>query len=55
MAELEYVRYLFEHGARVSNVVSSKKGHLLEEITTYDEHTFFICMFVKGTTYRILL
>ncbi|WP_256721214.1 phosphotransferase enzyme family protein [Paenibacillus amylolyticus] len=47
IAELEYVRYLFEHGASVSNVVSSKKGHLLEEIT-YGEHTFFICMFVKA-------
>ncbi|MEK4274274.1 phosphotransferase enzyme family protein [Paenibacillus sp. FSL R7-0026] len=47
IAELEYVRYLFEHGASVSNVVSSKKGHLLEEIT-YDEHTFFVCMFVKA-------
>ncbi|WP_247897864.1 phosphotransferase enzyme family protein [Paenibacillus pabuli] len=47
IAELEYVRYLFEHGASVSNVVSSKKGHLFEEIT-YDEHTFFICMFVKA-------
>ncbi|ETT43882.1 phosphotransferase enzyme family protein [Paenibacillus sp. FSL H7-689] len=47
IAELEYVRYLFEHGASVSNVVSSKKGFLLEEIT-YDEHTFFVCMFVKA-------
>ncbi|KAA8746562.1 phosphotransferase [Paenibacillus sp. UASWS1643] len=47
IAELEYVRYLFEHGASVSNVVSSKKGYLLEEIT-YDEHTFFVCMFVKA-------
>ncbi|WP_339170255.1 hypothetical protein MKX75_14630 [Paenibacillus sp. FSL R5-0341] len=28
IAELEYVRYLFEHGARVSDVVSSKKGHV---------------------------
>ncbi|WP_223199689.1 MULTISPECIES: phosphotransferase enzyme family protein [unclassified Paenibacillus] len=47
IAELEYVRYLFEHGASVSNVVNSKKGNLLEEVT-YDEHTFFICMFVKA-------
>ncbi|WP_338586744.1 phosphotransferase [Paenibacillus sp. Y5S-9] len=47
IAELEYVRYLFEHGASVSNVVNSKKGHLVEEIT-YDEHTFFVCMFVKA-------
>ncbi|MGE6669536.1 phosphotransferase enzyme family protein [Paenibacillus xylanexedens] len=47
IAELEYVRYLFEHGASVSNVVSSKKGHLLEEIT-YDHNTFFICLFNKA-------
>ncbi|MFX3649929.1 MAG: phosphotransferase enzyme family protein [Paenibacillus sp.] len=47
LAELEYVRYLFENGASVSNVVNSKKGLLMEEIT-YDEHTFFICLFVKA-------
>jgi len=35
IAELEYVRYLFEHGANVSNVVNSKKGHLLEEDIPY--------------------
>ncbi|GAB6989830.1 aminoglycoside phosphotransferase/kinase family protein [Paenibacillus pini] len=32
LGELEYVRYLFEHGGSVSNVVSSQKGNLLEEI-----------------------
>ncbi|WP_236642116.1 MULTISPECIES: phosphotransferase enzyme family protein [unclassified Paenibacillus] len=47
IAELEYVRYLYEHGASVSNVICSKKGHLLEEII-FDEHTFFICLFVKA-------
>ncbi|MDN4602354.1 phosphotransferase [Paenibacillus sp. F6_3S_P_1C] len=47
LAELEYVRYLYEHGASVSNVVPSKMGHLLEEIV-YDDHTFYVCMFVKA-------
>lgn len=47
IAELEYVRYLYEHGANVSNVICSKKGHLLEEIIC-DEHTFFICLFVMA-------
>lgn len=47
LAELEYIRYLFDHGASVSNVVNSKKGNLLEEIT-HDNHTFFVCMFEKA-------
>ncbi|MHA7584000.1 phosphotransferase enzyme family protein [Paenibacillus vandeheii] len=47
IAELEYVQYLFDHGASVSNVVSSKKGNLLEEIT-YDHYTFFVCLFNKA-------
>ncbi len=48
LSELEYVRYLFEHGGSVSNVVSSRKGNLLEEIT-YNNHTFFVCLFKKAT------
>jgi Ser/Thr protein kinase RdoA (MazF antagonist) len=47
MGELEYVRYLFEHGGSVSDVVSSRKGNLLEEIT-HNNHTFFICLFKKA-------
>ncbi|MCP1184358.1 phosphotransferase enzyme family protein [Paenibacillus sp. 1781tsa1] len=47
IAELEYIRYLFDHGASVSNVVSSKNVHLLEEITD-GEHTFFVCLFNKA-------
>ncbi|MEN1986057.1 phosphotransferase enzyme family protein [Paenibacillus hubeiensis] len=47
LGEVEYIRYLFEHGGSVSNVVSSKKGNLLEEVT-YDDHTFFICLFMKA-------
>ncbi|MNO19726.1 Homoserine kinase [compost metagenome] len=47
LGELEYVRYLFEHGGSVSNVVSSRKGNLLEEIT-HNNHTFFVCLFEKA-------
>lgn len=48
LGELEYVRYLFEHGGSVSDVVNSRKGNLLEEIT-YNNHTFFISLFRKAT------
>jgi Ser/Thr protein kinase RdoA (MazF antagonist) len=47
LAEVEYVRYLFEHGGSVSDVVSSRKGKLLEEITHHD-HTIFVCLFKKA-------
>ncbi|MDK8189621.1 phosphotransferase [Paenibacillus sp. UMB7766-LJ446] len=47
IAELEYVQYLFDHGASVSNVVNSKKGNLLEEIT-YEHYTFFVSLFNKA-------
>lgn len=47
LGEVEYIRYLFEQGGSVSDVVSSNKGNLLEEIT-YNNHTFFICLFKKA-------
>ncbi|MED0981457.1 phosphotransferase [Bacillus paramycoides] len=47
LGEVEYIRYLFEHGGSVSDVISSRKGNLLEEIT-YNNHTFFICLFKKA-------
>jgi Ser/Thr protein kinase RdoA (MazF antagonist) len=47
LGEVEYIRYLYEHGGNVSNVVSSRKGNLLEEIT-HDNRTFFICLFEKA-------
>lgn len=47
LGEVEYVRYLFEHGGSVSNVISSRNGKLLEEITHHN-HTFFICLFDKA-------
>ncbi|MFC0391311.1 phosphotransferase enzyme family protein [Paenibacillus mendelii] len=47
LAEVEYIRYLFEHGGSVSDVVSSRKGNLLEEITHHN-HTIFVCLFKKA-------
>ncbi|WP_445744972.1 phosphotransferase enzyme family protein [Paenibacillus sp. FSL L8-0470] len=47
LGELEYIRYLFEHGGSVSDVVSSRKGNLLEEIT-HSHHIFFISLFKKA-------
>ncbi|UVI33465.1 phosphotransferase enzyme family protein [Paenibacillus spongiae] len=47
LGEVEYIRYLFEHGGSVSDVFSSRKGNLLEEIT-HNDHTFFICLFKKA-------
>jgi Ser/Thr protein kinase RdoA (MazF antagonist) len=47
LGEVEYIRYLFEHGGSVSDVINSRKGNLLEEIT-FHNHTFFICLFSKA-------
>lgn len=47
LSELEYIRYLYEHGGSVSNVIDSCNGRLLEEII-YTDHRFFICAFEKA-------
>ncbi|MBD7971050.1 phosphotransferase [Paenibacillus sp. Sa2BVA9] len=47
LGEVHYIRYLFEHGGSVSDVVSSKKGNLLEEVT-HNNHVFFVCLFNKA-------
>ena len=47
LGEVEYILYLFEHGGNVSDVIRSRKGNLLEEIT-YRNDTFFICLFQKA-------
>jgi Ser/Thr protein kinase RdoA (MazF antagonist) len=47
LAEVEYIRYLFEHGGSVADVISSRKGNLVEEIT-HNNHTFFVCLFEKA-------
>ena len=47
LSELEYIRYLYEHGGSVSNVVDSCNGRLFEEIICND-HSFFICVFEKA-------
>ena len=47
LAELEYVRYLHENGASVSNVITSEDDNLVEEVV-YDNQTLYICMFEKA-------
>lgn len=47
LAELEYIRYLSEHGASVSNVIVSKDGNLLEEVR-YGNQTLYLCLFEKA-------
>ncbi|MCC6167665.1 MAG: phosphotransferase [Caldilineaceae bacterium] len=53
LGEVEYIRYLFEHGGSVSNVVSSRKGNLLEEIIHHN-HTFYVCLFEKARGKRLV-
>lgn len=47
LGEVEYIRYLYEHGGSVSNVISSLNGNLLEEIT-HENHSFFVCGFERA-------
>lgn len=47
LGEVEYIRYLFEHGGSVSDVINSRNGNLLEEIT-HQNYTFSVCLFKKA-------
>ncbi|MCU6713196.1 phosphotransferase [Paenibacillus sp. J5C_2022] len=47
LGEIEFVRYLFEHGASISDVISSRNGNLLEELT-FNNWTYFITLFKKA-------
>ncbi len=47
LAELEFVRYLYENGASVSNVISSTDGKLMEEVV-YENQTITISLFEKA-------
>lgn len=47
LGELEYIRYLSEHGGSVSPVIRSRMGNLVEELT-YQNHPLFVCLFEKA-------
>lgn len=47
VAEIEYVHYLAEHGARVARPYPSLRGRWVEEILV-DGHVFFACLFDKA-------
>lgn len=52
MGEMEYVKYLYEHGGSVSSVLISQQGNLLEEIT-YKDHIYYVCLFSKARGKRL--
>ncbi|TYP79300.1 phosphotransferase enzyme family protein [Paenibacillus methanolicus] len=47
LGEVEYIRYLHEHGGPVPNVIRSKNGNLLEEIA-HHERVYRICLFERA-------
>ena len=47
LAETEYVRYLYDNGGSVSNVLNSSNGNLVEEVA-HNGYTFFLCLFEKA-------
>lgn len=47
LSETQYIRFLYEQGASVSNVVNSRNG-LLVEVINYDNQSFYICVFEKA-------
>ena len=47
LAESEYVRYLYENGGNVANVINSKRGNLIEEISCGDA-TYIVSLYVKA-------
>lgn len=47
LGETEYIRYLFENGGSVSNVIRSEKGNLVEEITVKGQ-IFYVSLFDKA-------
>ena len=52
LAEMEYVRYLYDNGASVANVISSKEDNLVEELD-YNGQLLFICLFEKARGMQI--
>jgi len=47
LGETEFIRYLHENGGSVANVICSRMGNMVEEIT-HDKHTFFVCLFEQA-------
>lgn len=47
LAEVEYVRYLAGNGGSVADVIPSRSGELVEEIT-HGSHTCLVCLFHRA-------
>lgn len=53
LGELEYIKYLYNHGGSVSNVISSLNGNDLEKIP-YNRNAFFVSLFEKAKGKRLV-
>lgn len=53
LGELEYIKYLFNHGGSVSNVISSLNRNIVEKIP-FNNNTFFISLFEKAKGKRLV-
>ncbi len=47
LGEIEYIRYLVDHGANVADVLPAQDGSLLVEMD-HDGHTYYVCLFKKA-------
>ncbi|WP_207634863.1 phosphotransferase enzyme family protein [Cytobacillus praedii] len=53
LGELEYIKYLFNHGGSVSNVISSLNGNILEKVS-FNGNTFFVSLFENAKGKRLV-
>jgi Ser/Thr protein kinase RdoA (MazF antagonist) len=47
LGEVEFIRYLADRGGSVANVITSRNGSLLEELS-HGGHRFYVCVFEKA-------
>ncbi|WP_419394146.1 phosphotransferase enzyme family protein [Cytobacillus praedii] len=53
LGELEYIKYLFNHGGSVSNVISSLNGNILEKVS-FNGNMFFVSLFENAKGKRLV-
>lgn len=54
LAELEFIDYLDRNGARVSTVIYSNDGNLVQKITLNDKEYFTVCVFEKAKGQKVI-
>ncbi len=53
LGEVEFIRYLHENGGSVANVLDSRRGNLLEELS-HGGGRFFVCLFERAPGKRLV-